>query len=93
MSNTKPQPCVWCHGKTNRVYSTPAIISDARQPKTVGELANRNTEKKVARGQLSPKALEAESRRKERAKLTEHYNDLNKMTAKQKRKYILEGKK
>lgn len=68
--------------KYTRIFSAPNVIMEMSQPKTVGDLAERNTREMQKRGTL-PK----DSGRK-RPDLS-----LARMTPAQQKRYILEGKK
>ncbi len=78
-------------GNYYRMYSVPGMIMDATKPKTVDDLARKNTERMRKRGELPP------SKKKEtpfwrEGKLKPDLS-LAKMTAKQKSEYIRTGKK
>lgn len=78
--------------RIQRIISRPNIVVDASQPKTIGELAHKNTEEKVSRGELSKTALDYESGKSKRKKALNKVKKLGTMTSKQKTRYIMEGK-
>lgn len=75
-----------------RLISVPNISIDSKKPKTIGALAEKNTEEMLKRGDPKIKPRKSKIRpwwrNKDKVDLS-----LGKMTAKQKRKYIMEGKK
>jgi putative FmdB family regulatory protein len=94
MSEEKLTKCLVCgKRKLSRIPYAPSVIMDAKQPKTVGELAHKNTEEKVARGELDKSCLDYESRTKARKDALNKTREIRRMTPKQKERYIMEGKK
>jgi putative FmdB family regulatory protein len=94
MTDEKPTSCPKkCGGKYIRVYSGINTVIDASQPKTIGDLANKNTENLVKEGKLPKSALEFDSKKKALRKRKAHMRDLAKMTQAQKTHYIMTGEK
>lgn len=65
-----------------RVISLPTIIVDSSKPKTIGMLAQKNTEKKIKKGELK------ETKKKKKIDLS-----LAKMSNAQKERYIWTGQR
>lgn len=82
LKNIKP-------GKYCRKFSIPHMIVDNKKPKTIGALAAKNTERMVKEGKLPKKESKIPPWRKSK-KIDK---SLANMTAKQKRQYIMTGKK
>jgi hypothetical protein len=94
MSETNSESCPNCnHNTLEKRFSIPAVIMDSSQPKTIGELADKNTERMVARGEMDKSALDYKANSEKRAKERSHLNDLAHMTPSQQKRYIMEGKK
>lgn len=95
MSDEKPNICpkVDCGGEYCRDYSGINTVIDASQPKTIGDLADRNTENLVKEGKLPKSVLSWDSKRKETRKKKRHMADIAKMTPDQKTHYIMTGEK
>jgi len=73
-----------------RVFMSPRVGVDSKKPKTIGDLGRKNTERAIKEGTIDkPKAKEKPWWRKSKKVDT----SLAKMTAKQKEKYIITGKK
>jgi hypothetical protein len=73
-----------------KIFSVPTIIIDANQPKTVGSLAAKNTEKMIKEGKIAPKKEKKNPwwrPSKKKADLS-----LNRLSDEKKIKYIREGK-
>ena len=95
MSDEKPTTCPinGCLGNYIRDYSGISAVIDSNQPKTIGDLADSNTEKMVKEGQLPKSVLSWDSKKKEAQKKKNHMRDLAKMTPAQKKHYIMTGEK
>lgn len=95
MSDVKPSicPCDKCGGSYIRDYSNISAITDASKPKTIGDLADKNTENLVREGKLSKDVLNWDTKRKEIKKKKNHMNDIAKMSPTQKTHYIMTGEK
>jgi len=92
MKKKLPKKCPKCKEKSlYQVYHVNGII-DSKKPKTIGDLANKTTEKMVKEGKLHKSALEYDQKRKERTKKFKRTETLAKMTPKQKEAYIMTGK-
>ena len=94
MSDEKPTTCpkADCGGNYIRDYSGIGAVVDASQPKTIGDLANKNTEDAVKRGELPKSALEWDANRKKRKDAKERAKKITNMTQQQKTDYIMTGK-
>ena len=95
MSDLKPDVCPQknCNGKYVRDFSGINAVMDSKQAKTVGDLANKNTERMVKDGSLPKSALNWDSNKKEITKKKRHAADIAKMTQNQKTHYIMTGEK
>lgn len=95
MSDEKPSVCPidGCCGSYIRDYSGISAVIDSNQAKTIGDLADRNTERMVKEGTLPKETLSWDTKRKELRKKKNHMNDLAKMTQAQKTHYIMTGEK
>jgi hypothetical protein len=94
MSDEKPSDCPSC-GEKNclvRDFSGISAVVDSNQPKTIGDLANKNTEDAVKRGELPKSALEWDANRKKRKDAKERVKKITNMTQQQKTDYIMTGK-
>lgn len=75
--------CPECKGKIERLISLP-LISRMNEPRTLGSLAEKNAKKRPEKAQLSEsekKQLETKSK----------VDRINKMSAVEKQRYIMEG--
>ena len=77
-------------GTYHRVYSF-AVNIDSKQPKTVGDLAQKNTDEKIKRGELKPRKEKV--RPWWRPKTDKVDTSLAKLSKKQRMNYIATGKK
>jgi len=95
MSDEKPSKCPkeGCDGEYCRDYSGINAVVDANQPKTIGDLANKNTENLVKEGKIPKSTLSWHSNKKEKRKRKSHMADIAKMTPSQKEHYIMTGEK
>jgi len=95
MTDEKPTDCTVCGCKNcmGRDFSGINVIEDASKPKTVSDLADKNTENLVKEGKLDKKVLEWDSRKKEKKKFMSKMNEINSITPTQKRNYIMTGRK
>jgi putative FmdB family regulatory protein len=95
MDEPNPSQCPSCSlvGKIIRDYSTITTSIDSNEPKTIGELADRNTERMVEEGKLDKKSLDYESMKKKRKKKFDHKKEVTSMTPAQQEKYIMTGEK
>ena len=95
MSEEKPTVCpsCGCDGCLIRDFSGIGVTMDASKAKTIGDLANKNTEKAVKEGTLPKSALEFDSKKAERKKQHSKMREIAEMTPTQKRNYIMTGKK
>jgi hypothetical protein len=75
-----------------RLISLPRIAIDSKKPKTIGSLAEKNTEMMLKRGDSRVAKKKNKRRPWWRAK-DKVDTSLAKMSTRQKQKYILEGKK
>lgn len=75
-------------GTYTRVFDIPNIGIDSKKPKTVGSLAEKNTEKMVKEGKIKPKKEEYPWWRPNK----KVNKSLGTLTNKQKMRYIREGK-
>ena len=75
-----------------RVFDVPMAIIDNKQPRNIGELADRNTEKMVKRGHLPKSALNAKENRIKKIQKQRQQKELSKLTPKQKEGYIMTGR-
>ena len=66
---------------------------DSNEPKTIGELADKNTERMIEEGKLDKKSLDHESMKKKRKKKFDKMNEVTSMTPAQQEKYIMTGEK
>jgi hypothetical protein len=95
MSDTKPSVCPvdGCGGEYIRDYSGISVVIDSKQVKTIGDLADKNTEKLVKEGKLPKETLSWDTKKKERKKKKDHMRDIANMTQAQKTHYIMTGEK
>lgn len=92
MNEQRPTICPKCNQETLvRVFNTFSIGIDIKQPKTIGELADKNTEKMVKEGKLPKSALEYDSNRKKKKKMRDRVNKIASMNRRQKERYIATG--
>lgn len=89
-----PFDCDNCGGKKClcKRFSVPSIIVDGFVPKTIGDLADKNTERMVKEGKLNRNHLNYHTNRIEKKNTKERQERIAKMSEKQKEKYIMEGK-
>ena len=94
MSDEKPDTCPQCNvsGKLGRDFSGVNVIVEMSQPKTIGDLANKNTEDAVKRGELPKSALDWEANRKKKRENQQRAKKITSMTQQQKTDYIMTGK-
>lgn len=94
MSDAKPTQCpsCGCDGCLARDFSGINAVVDSSQPKTIGDLANKNTEDAVKRGELPKSALDWESNRKKKREAKKKAKAISQMTPMQRTNYIMEGK-
>jgi len=94
MSDQKPSDCPSCgeKGCLVRDFSGINAAVDSNQPKTIGDLANKNTEDAVKRGELPKSALDWESNRKKKRAAKDRAKKITSMTQQQKTDYIMTGK-
>lgn len=81
---------IYPKGTYHRVYSF-AVNIDSKQPKTVGDLAQKNTDEKIKRGELKPRKEKV--RPWWRPKTDKVDTGLAKLSKKQRMNYIATGKK
>ena len=95
MSEKKPLSCKECGCKNCliRDYSGIGTIIDSTKPKTLGALADKNTERLIKEGLADKKVLEWENKKKEKNKQVSKMHDIASMTPTQKRNYIMTGRK
>ena len=95
MSDEKPTVCPkqGCLGEYIRDYSGINMVVDASQPKTIGDLANSNTERMVKEGTLPKTALDWDENRRKKKKMKHKMKEIAGMTDKQKTNYIMTGDK
>jgi hypothetical protein len=82
-----------CGGDLVRDYSEINVGVEISKPKTIGDVANANTEKAVKEGKLHKSALEFDSRKAEKKKQYSKMKEIADMTPTQKRNYIMTGNK
>lgn len=94
MSDAKPTQCpsCGCDGCLARDFSGINAVIDSAQPKTIGDLANKNTEDAVKRGELPKSALDWEANRKKKREAKKKAKAISQMTPTQRTNYIMEGK-
>jgi putative FmdB family regulatory protein len=95
MSDEKPTVCPLenCKGEYCRDYSGLNSVVDSKKIKTIGDLANKNTEDLVKEGKLPKSTLNWESKKRELKKKKQHMADIANMTPAQKHHYIMTGEK
>ena len=95
MDEANPSQCPSCLlvGGIIRDYSTISTSIDSNGPKTIGELADKNTERMVEEGKLDKKSLDHETIKKKRKKKFDRMNDISSMTPAQQERYIMTGEK
>lgn len=94
MSDDKLTKCDYCgQDALVRLISASKCIMDASQPKTLGDLADKNTERMVKEGKLHKSHLNHQENKRKKQSARQHQNDLANMSKDQKIKYIFEGKK
>lgn len=86
-----PQICIECDMAMSRIFSMPSVIIDAKTPKTIGDLATRNTENLIKEGKISKKALDT-SAHKERKRKQKKIRDLGNLSPAKQKRYIETGK-
>jgi hypothetical protein len=94
MSDERPTQCpsCGCDGCLARDFSGINTVVDSNQPKTIGDLANKNTEDAVKRGELPKSALDWESNKKKKREVKNRAKKISEMTQQQKTDYIMTGK-
>lgn len=94
MSDAKPTQCpsCGCNSCLARDFSGINAVIDSAQPKTIGDLANKNTEDAVKRGELPKSALNWEANRKKKREIQKKAKAISQMTPTQRTNYIMEGK-
>jgi len=94
MNDERPDTCPQCNvkGKLGRDFSGVNVVIDMSQPKTIGDLANKNTEDAVKKGKLPKSALEWESNRNKKRENQKRAKKIASMTQQQKTDYIMTGK-
>jgi hypothetical protein len=94
MSDERPTQCpsCGCNDCLSRDFSGINAVVDSNQPKTIGDLANKNTEDAVKRGELPKSALDWESNRKKKREVKNKAKKISEMTQQQKTDYIMTGK-
>lgn len=75
----------------HRVWTVPSMAIDMNKPKTVGAIAEKNTQKMIDRGDKTVKAKK-DIRRPFWRDTDEPMKNLNSLTRKQKQNYIRTGK-
>jgi len=95
MDEHDPSQCPSCSfvGGIIRDYSNIYTSVDSNKPKTIGELADKNTERMVEEGTLDKKNLDYESMKKKRKKKFDKMNEVSSMTPAQQERYIMTGEK
>ena len=94
MNDIRPTECpsCGCSGCLTRNYSCISAIMDSSQPKTIGDLANKNTEEAVKNGTLDKSVLNWEENRRKKKEGRKKMKRIATMTSKQKENYIMTGK-
>ena len=88
--NDLPSPCQECKGtELQQVFDTPPLVFIKGEPTTLGQLAERNTAS-MGRNELESKRAEREEIHKQEDS-TNVRRKINKMTSRQRQKYIEEG--
>lgn len=95
MDEPHPKDCLLCQTKGSMIqdYSSVGGIVELSQPKTISELADKNTERLVSEGKVDKKSLEWREERKEKQKKSNRMKEIASMTKQQKRNYIMTGDK
>jgi len=95
MEEKRPADCLECGCKTclQRDYSGINVVEDMSKPKTIGAIADANTEKLVKEGKLDKKVLEWEANKKKKNEKASRMNEIASMSPTQKRNYIMTGRK
>ena len=93
MNDPDPKKCPECgYKKIYRDYSEIAEVSVSNEPKTLGALADKNTEKLVKEGRLPEVTLDYENTKKKKAKFNKRVEKFSKLSPKEIREYIQTGK-
>jgi hypothetical protein len=95
MNDPAPTNCPQCdHDDVDRDYSGDRIITimELNQPKSIGELADKNTEKMVKYGALPKEHLDYDSNKQKKKDLVNKAERFSKKTEQQKMDYIISGK-
>jgi putative FmdB family regulatory protein len=94
MSDERPDTCPQCNviGKLGRDFSGVNVVIDMSQPKTIGDLANKNTEDAVKKGELPKSALDWDSNRRKKRESQKKIKAIASLTQAQKTEYIMTGK-
>tara|TARA_R110000751_G_scaffold69943_1_gene141911 strand:- start:108 stop:455 length:348 start_codon:yes stop_codon:yes gene_type:complete len=95
MDDPNPSQCPSClvSDRIIRDYSTITTSIDSNEPKTIGDLADKNTERMVSEGTLDKKSLDHESMKRKRKKKFDKMTDVSSMTPAQQERYIMTGEK
>ena len=95
MEEERPTDCPLCGCSSclRRDFGGINVGVEISKPKTIGDIANANTEKAVKEGTLPKKALDWESNQKKRKEKMSKMNEISSMTPTQKRNYIMTGRK
>jgi putative FmdB family regulatory protein len=72
-------------------YSSISVAMEISEPKTIGDLADKNTERMVSEGKLDKKSLEYDRNKERKKKKKERMKKIANMTPSQKDKYIITG--
>jgi len=94
MNDERPTICSECNNHNiYQVWSkAPGAIIDRSKPKTIGDLADKNTERMVKNGELSKDHLNWDKNVEKKRQKSEKMKKIGKMSKDQKTQYILEGK-
>lgn len=77
--------------KYKRVPQASNVVMDMSQPKTIKDLAIKNTERMISEGKVGKSAL-SETDQKAKKEQRKKMRRLSEMSSEQKQKYIYEGK-
>lgn len=92
MSDKPLLVCKDCDKPTlKKMIPIPYVIVDSKKPKTIGELADKNTERMVSEGKLNKSTLNYRENIEKRHSFYKKMWDINKLSPKQKKEYILKG--
>ena len=72
-------------------HSSVSTIMEISQPKTIGDLADKNTERMISEGKLDKDRLDYDEKRKKLRKKKSRMKKIANMTPAQKDKYIMTG--